>query len=268
MYDSVIIPGEKFMNTSVLLDYHQRLSSIDINNDRNFISIYEEFLRDFSKFNVNAFDRIEESDFLYYAEFFTNCQKRYLSIHERESVKFLLETGKKGICSLRDLLVFPFVKNSYDRVRDLSMKIDFTRCHRAVMVGCGALPTTLFWLHDHYPAIDYIGLDVDAECVALASQAVSALNATGIQILNQDGAEYDFSGVDFIFVANQVTPKKAVLERIAVTSDIDAQVVVRNPINLGNLLAECIQNNLPPRFSVQHQGNVSQAFLSMNLFLN
>jgi hypothetical protein len=256
------------MNTSVLLDYHQKLSSIDTNNDRNFISLYEKFIQDFSTCDVNAFDRMKKSVFLYHAAFFTNCQRRYLSINERESVKSLLKAGGKGNCSISDLLVSPFGKNSYDRVRDLSKKIDFTRCRRTVMVGCGALPTTLFWLYDHYPTIDYFGLDIDAECVALASKAMGALNITRTRILNQDGRDFDFSGIDCIFIANQVTPKKAVLERIADTSDTDAQVIVRNPTPLGKLLAECIRDNLPPGFSIQHEGNESQAFLSMNLFLN
>jgi hypothetical protein len=136
------------------------------------------------------------------------------------------------------------------------------------MVGCGALPMTLFWLYDHYPSMDYVGLDIDAGCVELASQVMNNLNVKGIRILNQDGRDFDFSGVDFIFIANQVTPKKAILEQIAGTSDIDAQVIVRNPTRLGKLLAECIRNNIPPGFYIQHEGEESQAFLSLNLFLN
>jgi hypothetical protein len=150
----------------------------------------------------------------------------------------------------------------------MSEKIDFTRCRRAVMVGCGALPSTLFWLYDHYSTINYVGLDIDAECVALASKATNALKIKGIQILNRDGREFDFSGVDFIFIANQISPKKAVLERIADTSDRDVQLVVRNPTRLGRLFAECIRDNLPLGFSIQHDGKESRAFLSANLFLN
>lgn len=256
------------MNTSLLSDYRQRLISIDINNDRGFISLYEKFIRDFSTCDVNAFDRMEKSVFLYHSVFFTNCQRRYLSIKERESVKSLLEAEKKGNCSLRDLLSFQFGKNSYDRVTDLSEKIDFTRCRRAVMVGCGALPATLLWLYDHYPTIDYVGLDSDADCVALASKAMNALKIKGMRIVNWDGREFDFSGVDFIFIANQVSPKKALLEQVANTSDTDLQLVVRNPTCLGKMLAECIRDNFPPGFSIQHDGNESQAFLSVNLFLN
>ena len=255
------------MHTASLLDYKQRLGSIKLNEDLDFIKAYEEFLKDYKLLDVEELELIEELTFLHLAEFFTECQRRYLSIKESKTVKFLLESSKKGNGSVRDLLALPFAGNSYDRVGDLSQKTDFTRCQRAVMVGCGPLPATLFWLYDHYPNIIYLGLDIDAKCVELASQLLNTLDITGIQILHGDGQEFNFSKVDFVFIANQVTPKKAVLSRILDTAEGNVQVVVRDPTPLGRLFAECVRDDLPSGFSVRDEGNESQTFLSVNLFL-
>lgn len=252
---------------SVLLNYRQRLASIEGNNDRDFVFLYEAFIRELSAFGIDEFSHLGGSIFLEYSTFYKSCQKRYLAIKEYESANSLLELGNEGNYSLRDLLLFQFGKDSYSRVRDLSDRIDFTQIKRLVMVGCGSLPSTLFWLYDHYPAIDYIGLDINANCVALASKVINALNISKVHILNHDGCEFDFSGFDCIFIANQVTPKTRVLDRIAKTSDISAQVVVRNPTFTGKLLAECVRNILPSEFSIEYEGNESQTFLSMNLFL-
>jgi putative DNA primase/helicase len=43
-----------------------------------------------------------------------------------------------------------------------------------------------------------------------------------------DGRQYDFGGMDFVYVANYVVPKRAVLEQIARSRSV-RQVVVREP---------------------------------------
>ena len=123
------------------------------------------------------------------------------------------------------------------------------------MVGCGALPSTLFWLYDHYPSMEYIGIDIESDYIDLASDVVKGLRLKGILLKKADGRELDYSSVDFIYVANQVTPKKDVLEHIANTVAKNTQIIVRNPTRLGKLFAECIRNTLPRKFSIAHSGS-------------
>ena len=135
------------------------------------------------------------------------------------------------------------------------------------MIGCGALPATLFWVRDHYSSVHCVGLDVDSRCVRLAADIVEHLGLTRLSISDGDGRDLDYGDADFIYVANQVTPKRQVLERIAKTATRMTQVVVRNPMARGVLLAECVRDDLPEGFSAVGAGRESSVFLSEDLLL-
>jgi trans-aconitate methyltransferase len=167
-----------------------------------------------------------------------------------------------------DRLTDRFARASYQRVKELLVLTDLSACRRLVMVGCGAFPATLLWFSDQLPAIDYIGLDIDPDCVALANRLAQALGRRNLRFETINGSDFDYSGADFVYVANQVTPKRAVLERLLQSATPQLQVVVREPTDLGQLLATAVRSDLPARFVVRASGPVSQAFLSYDLLLS
>jgi hypothetical protein len=246
----------------LLVKYQQKLDKV---NSVDFLLMYEEFIRQLSLINEDVFELFFETDYTYYKSTFTNYQQRYLSIKELETSESILKIINSKCCSIRDLLEFEFGKNSYDRVCDLSAMVDFSCCNQIVMVGCGGFPATLLWLYDHYPEKDYIGIDINKTCTELASQIIDVFGIKGIQIEQENGGEYDYSGVDFVYVANQVMPKVNTLNRVLNTSDKNIQIVVRNPTFRGKLLAECVKGILPDEFSIIQEGVESQSFLSMDL---
>ena len=126
---------------------------------------------------------------------------------------------------------------------------------------------TLLWMSDHFPAAEYVGIDFDDRCVATAARLAEHLMLERAQFLCMDAAEFDYSGVDFVFVANQVRPKRRVLERVAATVEHAISVVVREPTSIGRLLAEPVAEDLPPGYTVMRAGVSSAAFLSRDLFL-
>jgi hypothetical protein len=141
--------------------------------------------------------------------------------------------------------------------------VDLRTCRQLVMVGCGAFPSTLLWLSDHFPSIHCVGLDIDPMCVMLASQLAKALGRANLRFENMDGGEFDYS----VYVANHVAPKRTVLEKLLQYAAPGLHVVVREPTCLGELLAEPVRTQLPAGLVIQASGETSQTFFSYDLFL-
>ncbi|RJP40875.1 MAG: hypothetical protein C4548_09820 [Desulfobacteraceae bacterium] len=250
------------MLKKLLRDYRQLLEPIS--NPDDFLDTYEEFIKNLALFENHALETVGEKSFAHYSLFFTNCQRRYLMLKEQKASRTLIKQNKENTLIQRRWNS-EFENNSYNRVKDLSRMVDFSSCKKIVMVGCGAFPATLFWIYDHYPGMKYIGIDLDSDCIALSSSVSKELNLEKIVFEAKDGREYNYRDVDFVYIANQVTPKKDVLSRILETSSKKIQIVVRNPTPLGRLLAECVLKSSPSNFSFVQAGHPSKSFLSQDL---
>ena len=213
-------------------------------------------------------DHLSQAEIACHAGFFSAAQKRYLAHKERIANQLLTRILLECPSRIGDCLEDSFSRSSYQRVQDLRRLLDLSDCRRFVMVGCGAFPATMFWLSDHFPDIDCIGLDIDAETVALAAGLASRLGRSQLRFLSIDGCDFDFSGADFVFVANHVMPKRAVLEQLLRSGKQGVQVVVREPTRLGELLAESVRPDMPAGFSIAESGEDSRTFLSYDLVLS
>jgi hypothetical protein len=237
-----------------------------LDDSARFMALHEEFVR-----TLAAWDRDHGQSFVAdgltaEADFSMACQRRYLGLREAEAADMLLSTSA-GASSPAAILATPFARASYERVRDIETLLDLSRCRRAAMIGCGAFPATALWLRDHYPLLECLCVDIDGRSVALAHRLVEKFAFTGLVMREADGCAIDYGGFDFVYVANQVTPKARVLERLATTANAGVRVVVRNPYGVGLLLAECVRTALPERFVVRAEGTRSPGFLSVDLVL-
>lgn len=247
-----------------LTEYQHRLDGL---SDKVFVNQYEAFVSWLAALDENEGKFFSDDNGFSFHRIFTNYQRRYLSIQERVLVSVLLGSDRSPEASIGARLKSGFGKNSYDRVQDMARIVDFSKCRRVMMVGCGAFPATLFWLYDHFPGKEYVGLDIDADSMALAEKLTGFWGISDIRFTLCNGSKQDYSGVDFVYVANQVVPKRDTLLRIRETSDRAIQVVVREPTPRGCLLAESIRGNIPEGYIVLSEGLESRAFLSMDLFL-
>jgi predicted O-methyltransferase YrrM len=232
------------------LRQYRREHPLDLDDDR-FVALHERFLRELSAIDTLA-DHLSDAERMSYGDYCSRCHKRYLAIKEAQASKNLRATARisgtsSGVnLSGRD-------RNAYDRVRDLRKLVDFSNCKNVAMVGSGAFPSALLWLRDNFPILHYVGLDIDPDCVKMATELVTALDIDNVRFELIDGREYDFGGFDFAFVANHVVPKRAVLEQIARSASV-RKVVVREPTPVGELLAEAVRPNLPPAFVADAAG--------------
>jgi hypothetical protein len=253
-----------------LHQYHQK-HPLDLDDDR-FVRLHEWFLHELSTIDRLHFNDANRAS---YAATCSLCHKRYLAIKEAQANKELLAIAKNAGASTGENLsgfgrnAFPPLtttqlaafqsqrdSNPASQASSLRRLLDFRNCTNVVMVGSGAFPATLLWLCDNFPTLRYLGLDINPGCVKMATELVTALGIDNVHFKPIDGRRYDFSGVDFVYVANHVVPKRPVLEQIARSASV-RQVVVREPIRGGELLAESVRPHLPSVFVVDAAGAAS-----------
>jgi hypothetical protein len=233
-------------------------------DDRAFLTAYRGLIADVAALVEIDDDQLERAIDVH-AGFFRSMQQRYLAVEERDAAEGLL-TSSSSSTHADGRAWTAFADEAYRRVADLEQVGSFGDFRRVVAAGSGALPSTLLWMADHFPGASYVGLDVDERCIDVASRVAKQLELTNVTFVQTDAAAYDYAGVDFVFVANQVRPKVGVLERIAATIGHPVTVVVREPTAVGRLFAEPV-DVLPPGYRVEHVGDASRAFLSRDVFL-
>lgn len=246
------------------LAHYQQQGPFDLDDDR-FVGLHERFIGQLP--TIESLDHVNDAERASYREFCSRCHKRYLAIKEALANEKLRAVASSGGARTTGESLSGRDRQSYDRVRDLKKLVDFPSCKTVVMVGSGAFPSTLLWLRDNYPTLRYVGLDIDSRCVKMATELVAALGFDNVHFKLIDGRAYDFCSVDFVYVANHVMPKRAVLEQIARSTSV-RQIVVREPTTVGELLAEAVRPNLPECFVADATGAASGRFnLSYDLLL-
>lgn len=256
--------GADSENLSLIEYLNRHLELISQSREEEFPARHEAFVAGLQDYSAQ---QLGSADIAHYAGLFCAFQRRYLAFKERLAAEHLSQVLAESSDSIGDQLTDRFARDSYQRVKELRVLADLGACRRLVMVGCGAFPATLLWFSDQLPAIDYIGLDIEPDCVLLANRMAGALGRRNLRFKTVDGCDFDYSGADFVYVANQVAPKRKVLERLLQYATPQLQVVVREPTHLGELLAAPVRSDLPPGFAVCASGPVSQAFLSYDLLL-
>jgi hypothetical protein len=247
--------------TALLRAHRDTLASVA---DHDFVSAHDAFLKDLASLDDAALDGLDAEEEARQRTFFSRSQRRYLAILEREAnARMRASLGERRGADPAGLMD-DFGRTSYERVRDLVRLVDLNLCGKIVMVGCGAFPATLFWLRRHYPDADYLGLDVDTDCVDAAEALVRELGLGKVRFRLGDGSRHDFSGADFVYVANHVTPKKAVVAQIVRSNSI-CQIVVREPTRRGALLSETVRWALPPNCIAAGSGGASSRFFSYDM---
>jgi hypothetical protein len=181
---------------------------------------------------------------------------------EREVARCLLD-GARGASDLDAVLrQNQFAAQTYHRLAEITRLVELSHCRRFVMVGSGPFPAAVLFAVQHTRAADIVGLDADAASAQIGAAVVRAHGAGQARVRQGDGTQWDYSDADIVYVANQVSPKAGVVERIAATATGGTTVLLREPFGWGRLLAECALEHLPPRLSAGPAGDDNRHFLS------
>lgn len=197
----------------------------------------------------------------------TDANFRRIRQQDVVAVEKLLRLRPERPFVIRDLLNASG-KDTYDRVSDMFAHVDFRQCRRLVMVGCGPNPSTIFHVYDKTRIPEIIALDMLPFAIEATGALVEQLKLSRVKTELCEGSAFDFARADIVFVANMVSPKAAVLARIADTAPADVQIVLREPHSLGRLWAESGEQELDPRLEVIAEARPSdRVALSRNLFV-
>lgn len=167
-----------------------------------------------------------------------------------------------GIDTLGD-----FAREAYARVADMFEWQNFETCRRMTMVGCGPLPVTALHVAARCPHIEIDALDVDEAALEMAARVADALEAEGIRFRQSDGIDYGYDDTQIVYIANLVSPKAAVLRRVAQTAPAGTLVILRDPTRAGRDCAEVGVERLDRAFEIAGLGADSEVFMSRHVFL-
>lgn len=198
---------------------------------------------------------------------FAPFQRRSLALAEAREAERLMasEWSVQGPAS--DRVRSDFGRRAYDRVLEVLRLADFGACRRFVMVGCGAFPAAALLVRDATEVPEIVAVDVDIRAAGIARRVIAAMREPRIRIDCGDGAAYDYAGAGIVYLANQVSMKARVLERVRDTAPRDAVVIVREPYGVGRLVAESVERRLPPPFRVGALGKANRDFFSRHVLL-
>ena len=193
-------------------------------------------------------------------------QRRYLALSEGREAEHLLSIDARSEGTLASQAQAGFGRSVFDRLADLPVLVDLNRCRRVVVVGCGALPAAAFVIHDATTDTRVSALEIDPTTAEVAQRVALRHGSPRLEVLNEDGCDHDYADADVVFVANQATPKPAILARIESTAPADVAVVLREPEGVGRLLADAL-GQPPPPWAVVAGGPTDQRFLSRDVLL-
>jgi hypothetical protein len=101
-----------------------------------------------------------------------------------------------------------------------------------------------------------VGLDVIPEAVEMANALAAKLGYGRMHAELCDGLDYDYGGAGIVYVASMVTPKAAVVSRIADTAPEHVRIILWEPYSLGRLWAEAAEPDLDPRLEVTGRSSI------------
>jgi hypothetical protein len=159
----------------------------------------------------------------------------------------------------------PHAAGTYDRLREVFARLDFSNVRKAVMVGCGWRPVTTLHMHDETRVPEVVGLDNVEDAVDCARILGRKFGCDRLRVELADALTYDYSDTQVVYVASMVTPKADVVARIADTAPPEAQIVLWEPVSLARLWMQSAMEPLDPRLEVVDTGSVN--WLSTEVFV-
>lgn len=207
----------------------------------------------------------EHPDLLKFGPLASNLYATYIVNSENSASRKLLGSSAKNIHFSQS--VSGFGKEAYERVMDMFEIVDFRLCQCFVLVGCGSFPVTIFHVFDRVNVPNIVGLDDRHDATRLFQQVIDKYQLNGMRSVNCSGQEYDFSDAGVIYIANLVSPKKDVLNRIWETAPDNAQIIVREPYSIGRLWTEKGTDDLCDKFEVVAYGDYGPAYYSRDVIL-
>ena len=222
----------------------------------------------------NLANKYSEAECVAYLKKLTEL-KKYQAIFKKVYTDYILNmetVSVAGIISNPASRSLDFLKvappeaaTAYHRVDEIFDRIDLKKCKKFTMIGCGYLPVTAIQAHQRSQEMKVAAIDISQAAIESVYRLTAHCQLTRIDALCRNGAEYDYSDSDIIYVANMVSPKLSVWKQIKATASRGAQVIVREPYSLGRLWADSLEESLGNSTVITYRGAGSR-YLSRDVF--
>ncbi len=194
----------------------------------------------------------------------TEAFRKMVHAQDVAEIEFLMRQNVDGPASFENIapkntnIGLMSSNYAYNRLNEVFDRLDLRDCQRVVMVGCGGRPFTMFRFHDQTSSAQIIGLDIVPEAVETANMLAAKLGYPRIRAELCDGLDYDYGKAQVVYIANMVSPKAAIVERVADTASENVTIVIWDPCSLGRLWADKAEQALDSRLEITGRTSVSQ----------
>ena len=147
-----------------------------------------------------------------FAAFFTQCQRRYLATKEQQESEALLARVKGAADSAMASLHKGFGRDAYGRVGDLVGMVP--ACQPRGYGGLRRFSGDVALAAGSISTLTPLGWTLDAAMRRHGGKTGRDHGLWRWSFKVIDGSDYDYVDVEFVYVANHVTSKKSVLEKV------------------------------------------------------
>lgn len=243
-----------------LEEFRQRLQpAMDTGNTDEFVLVMQNYLAFIAAYSDTvAYDAFELGP----------AYPEYLKFFHRASLEFAWRMEEKAFAEIAEAELQPWqrmkevvsecISGSYSCMEELPTLVDFSQMRSIVVLGCGKVPASLFFLQDqtNIPAI--VGIDNLQEAVDCASALATKFKLDRVRVINADAAKLDYSFFDAIYFGPFATPRADVLKQIRSTARPNATIILREPQFTGSLAFERVLPFMQPAFNLIKAGDAKK----------
>jgi hypothetical protein len=179
-------------------------------------------------------------------EFVRNLEDRAFA----EIIEASLEPGQR----LKDLMS-DHVRGAYAQMDELTSLVNMNQFRSIVVLGCGKVPSGLFYLYDQTAIPAIVGINGTAQAVEDSNTLLRKFNLERVRVIESDAVNLDFSFFDAVYFGPFVPQRKDVMKRIRATARPNATIIVRDPILTGSMAMEKVLPFMEPAFTLIKSGD-------------
>lgn len=240
-----------------LESFRQRLQPALESGNREALAVameeYFDFIHTYG--DVVAYDAFEIGPaFSEYHELFKRASLAY--VHSQEDLAFaeIVEAALQPGQRLKDLMS-DHVRGAYTQMEELTSLVNMNQFRSIVVLGCGKVPSGLFYLYDQTAIPAIVGVESSPQIAEDSNSLLRKFNLERVRVIQSDAATVDFSYFDAIYFGPFTAQRKEVMKRIRATARANATVIVRDPILTGSMAMEKVVPYMEPAFKLVKSGD-------------
>ena len=147
--------------------------------------------------------------------------------------------------AIKRLSKYPPIQRTFNYSALEAKAMKLSEDSRFVHVGCGGLPETLVGIQQMTSGNNLTGIDMDPYAIAKGNAFLKAINLEQINLVQANGAEFDYQNSTDILIAVLVRPEVETVARICETASKDSPVTIALRRSLG--VAQTIYDDVSPK---------------------